>query len=161
MLDLTSYRELVASKRTRFVPRGLTEIAPLHPALKPLQAHAVEFALRAGCSGVFYDTGLGKSLCELEFGRHIADVTCKPVLLLTPLAVGAQMEAEAKRFGIQAAHVRGEKSSQPIWITNYEQLDKYDAADFGGVVCDESSILKNFSGSMSRELRRKFSATPF
>jgi hypothetical protein len=41
-------------------------------------------------------------------------------------------------------------------------MDKYDAAQFGGVILRRKlSILKNFSGSMSRELRRKFSATPF
>jgi hypothetical protein len=161
MLDLASYRELVAQKRTRFVPRGLQSIPSLHPALTQLQSHAVTFALQSGCAGIFYDTGLGKSFCELEFARHIGNVTGKPVLLLTPLAVGAQMQREAERFGIPAAHVRGEKSDKPIWITNYEQLDKYDADLFGGVVCDESGILKNFTGSMSRELRRKFSATPF
>jgi hypothetical protein len=32
-------------------------------------------------------------------------------------------------------------------VTNYEQLGKFDPAAFGGVVCDESSILKSFDGA--------------
>jgi hypothetical protein len=33
-----------------------------------------------------------------------------------------------------------------ITITNYEQLEKFNPADFAGVVCDESSVLKSFDG---------------
>lgn len=162
MSDLALYRELVAAKRARFNPRGITNIPPLHAALKPLQAHAVDFALRNGCAGIFYDTGLGKTLVELEWGRIIAHETGKPVLLLTPLAVAQQHEAEARKFGFFAKAVREPSEiTAPIVITNYERLDHFDVSMFGGIICDESSILKNFSGAVSRELRRKFSATPF
>jgi hypothetical protein len=161
MLDLTSYRELVATKRARFVPRGLADIPPLHPALTQLQSHAVTFALQSGCAGIFYDTGLGKTLVELVWGLAIAAHTGKPVLLFTPLAVAAQHAREAERFNLFGKVSRDGEAICPLTITNYENMGKYDPDKFGGVVCDESSILKNFSGSMSRELRRKFAATPF
>jgi hypothetical protein len=161
MLDLASYRELVAQKRIRFTPRGLQHVPPLHPALTQLQGHGLTFALQSGCAGIFYDTGLGKTLVELDWGRIIAEATGKPVLLLTPLAVAAQHQREAERFGLSAQISRDGGAIYPLTISNYEQMDKFDADKFGGVVLDESSILKNFTGSMSRELRRKFSSTPF
>jgi hypothetical protein len=34
-----------------------------------------------------------------------------------------------------------------LTITNYERLEKFDRADFGGVVCDESSAIKSFDGT--------------
>lgn len=158
---LQSYRETVAAKRIRFSPRGLSESPPLHDALKPLQRHAVEFALRAGCAGIFYDTGLGKTLIELVWAHAIAAMTGKPVLILTPLAVAAQHAAEAERFGLFGKVERDGTATYPVTITNYERLDRFDLSRFGGIVADESSILKNFSGAMSRDLRRKAEAFPF
>jgi hypothetical protein len=37
-------------------------------------------------------------------------------------------------------------------VTNYERLHHFNAADFAGVVCDESSILKNFDGQTKAEV---------
>ena len=33
-----------------------------------------------------------------------------------------------------------------VTVTNYEQLEKFDPGQFGGVVCDESSCIKAFTG---------------
>jgi len=161
--DLSSYRETVAAKRLRFKPRGLSDTSSiaLPDYLKPLQRHAVEFALRAGCAGIFYDTGLGKTLIELTWAHAVSAHVGKPTLILTPLAVAAQHAAEAERFGLFGHIDRDGKATYPVTITNYERLDRFDVSQFGAIVLDESSILKNFSGATSRELRRKFSATPF
>jgi hypothetical protein len=39
-----------------------------------------------------------------------------------------------------------------ITVTNYQQLHKFDWKEFGGVVCDESSILKNFDGAIKAQI---------
>jgi hypothetical protein len=48
-----------------------------------------------------------------------------------------------------------------INVTNYEMLDHFDASVFGGVVLDESSILKNYTGKMRTEIIEKFHYTPY
>ena len=92
MSDLASYRDLIARKAVAFQPRGLESVPALSPHLKPHQAHCVDFALRAGSAALFLDTGLGKTLCALDWGRVIVEHTGKPVLMLAPLAVAAQHE---------------------------------------------------------------------
>ena len=69
------------------------------------------------------------------------------MLLLTPLAVGFQIVAEAEKFGHDAAISRDGHARAPITVTNYEQLGKFEPAMFAGIVCDESSILKSFDGA--------------
>lgn len=165
---MDDYRALVAGKRARFAPRGLDpQRFNLRAALKPHQAHAVRFGLAAGTAGIFYDTGLGKSFIALEWGDQIAAYSGKPVLMLAPLAVAPQHEAEAERFGIDAAAVREpwQAKKARVVITNYERLDRFAGAiaegAFGGVILDESSILKSFTGATTRALIAAFAATPF
>jgi hypothetical protein len=119
--------------------------------------------LRAGCAALFLDTGLGKTLCALEWGRVVVEHTGLPVLMLAPLAVAAQHEREAVKFGIDAKAIRdpSQIDGARIYITNYDRLDKFDADEFGGVVLDESSILKSFHGATTRALIAAFRNTPF
>jgi hypothetical protein len=56
------------------------------------------------------------------------------------------MEAEAAKFGIEAAVSRDGTAAAPIVVTNYERLHYFSRDDFGGVVCDESSAIKSFDG---------------
>ena len=85
---------------------------------------------------------------SLEWGRVVMERIGKPVLMLAPLAVGPQHEREARRFGIDARYVRtgDEIDGTRIYITNYERLDNFVVSKFGGIILDESSILKSFSG---------------
>lgn len=106
----------------------------------------VEWALREGRSGIFADCGLGKTPMELAWAENVHRETGKPVLLLTPLAVGFQIVQEAEKFGHDAALSRDGRVAAAVTVTNYEQLGKFDPADFGGVVCDESSAIKAFDG---------------
>lgn len=161
--NLSAYHDLIARKKVEFQPRGLKRWGALNPNLKPHQEHCVDFALRTGCAAHFLDTGLGKSFAALEWGRHIVEHTNKPVLMLAPLAVGPQHEREAERWGIDAKYRR---ESEPgdgarIVITNYERLDKFDADAFGGIILDESSILKSYTGATTRKLISTFERTPF
>ena len=48
-----------------------------------------------------------------------------------------------------------------ITITNYEQLHKFNAADFAGCVCDESSILKSFNGTRRGEITAFMRKMPY
>lgn len=160
---IADYQSLLARKAVSFQPTGLKKIPALHSDMFPHQTACTEFALRTGCAGLFLATGLGKSLCSLEYGRVVMETTNKPVLMLAPLAVAKQHEREAEKFSIDAKSIRepSEIKGARVYITNYERLDHFDADAFGGVILDESSILKGFNGRTSRALISSFSGMPF
>jgi len=161
--SLADYHALIARKRVSFNARGLDHWRPLPDDLFDHQKHGVEFALRAGCCGLFYDTGLGKTRMALTWGERIVEATNKPLLMLAPLAVGAQHAAEASAIGIEAKQIRfgSEVRGPQIYIANYERLDRIDPEKFGGVILDESSILKSFTGATTRALTTAFAMTPY
>ena len=107
----------------------------------------LEWAIRKGRAAIFADCGLGKTPMQLVWAENIIRHTNQPVLIITPLAVGAQTVREAEKFGIQAAISRDGTPHPNITITNYERLHYFRPEDFIGVVCDESSAIKNFEGS--------------
>ena len=145
-MGIQEYRDFIKSRgnvssRHGMDPKGTNEQAKLH------QKKSIEYALDLGKAALFLDTGLGKSLCELDFARQVADETKKPVLILTPLAVAGQMVREGQKFNIDARQIREQSEvGQGIMVANYERLPKLDPECFGGVVLDESSILKSFAG---------------
>jgi hypothetical protein len=112
------------------------------------QKSLVQWATVKGRSAIFADCGLGKTPMQLVWAENIVRKTNKPVLILTPLAVGAQTVREAEKFGIDASQSRDGKIKSKITVTNYQRLHYFDWQKFGGVVCDESSILKNFDGAI-------------
>lgn len=114
--------------------------------LYPFQASLVEWALRKGRGAIFADCGLGKTPMQLVWAENVRRHTGKPVLIVTPLAVGLQTVGEAAKFGIEAAISRTGQVAAGITVTNYERLEKFEPSDFGGVVCDESSAIKSFDG---------------
>lgn len=156
------YADLIREKTVTFAGSGIASEVELHPTLFDHQAHTVRFALRKGRAAAFLDTGLGKTACALEWGRVIFERENRPVLMLAPLAVGAQHVREAQRLGIDAVQCReGSSGSARIDVANYERLDKFDPNEYAGVILDESSILKSFTGSTSRALRQSFERTPY
>jgi hypothetical protein len=134
------------------------------------QKALIDWSVYKGRAALFADCGMGKSLMQLTFGQNVVERTNKPVLLLTPLAVGAQMVNEAAKFGIDATRSSdGSFTGNRIVVANYERLHHFDASQFAGLVCDESSILKNCDGktkAMVTDFARKMafrllcSATP-
>lgn len=155
------YLQFLAGKAPKALPAGIEPSAmPAH--LFDYQAAATAFCVRQGRAALFLDTGLGKTVCELEFARQTAAASNGWSLILTPLAVARQIEAEAIRFGYTAKVIREQSEAGPgISICNYDRLSDLDPAAYGAVVLDESSILKNFTGRTTRALIETFAATPF
>ena len=127
------------------------------------QRTLIAWALLKGKAAIFADCGLGKTPMQLVWAENVVRKTNGKVLILTPLAVGAQTLREAEKFGIDC--VRSRDGHVPtgarIVVTNYEQLHRFEAEDFAGVVCDESSILKHFSGATQMQVTRFMSKRPY
>lgn len=141
-----SYAEFLASKAQPGQRHGF-EPTYLPDALFPFQRDLVTWAVRQGRGAIFADCGLGKTLMQLAWAQNVIARTNRPVLVLTPLAVAAQTVAEGARFGIECARSSGDLApGARVVVTNYQRLHRFSAANFSGVVCDESSILKNFDG---------------
>jgi hypothetical protein len=156
-----SYIDFLARKAPRALSDGI-EPGAMPGHLFDYQAACVEFCLRQGRSGLFLDTGLGKTRCEMEFSQQALEATNGRALILTPLAVARQIEREAHACGYDARVVRdGSEVRSGISICNYDRMDKLDLSSFGAVVLDESSILKSFGGKTSRALIDAFSLTRF
>lgn len=134
----------------------------LNPNLFDFQKDIVTWALRKGKAALFEDTGLGKTIQQLAW----ADAVCKhengKVLILAPLAVSKQTAQEAKKFGINCNLCEcNEDVKDGINITNYEKLHKFDTSQFIGIVLDESSIIKSYSGKTTGELIDRFRFTKY
>lgn len=161
MFDYEEYRRFIASKGGSIQLDGFSP-SDFGDRLFEHQKRATEFACEKGRSALFLDTGLGKSRCEAVFAGETVRMTNKPALILTPLAVARQMQRECEAAGVEARVIR---ENEEIWsgvnIANYERLPKLDVLRFGGVVLDESSILKGFTGSTKRALVEAFKDTPY
>lgn len=111
------------------------------------QAAVTTWGIEKGRAALFEDCGLGKTIQQLVWSQNVIEHTNKPVLILTPLAVSFQTVAEAEKFGMEAVRSRGgPPTGARIVVTNYEILSHFSPADWGGVVADESGILKSFEG---------------
>lgn len=152
-----SYESFIAAKSAT---RSFDGIDPteLHASLFPHQRDLVRWSLRKGRSAIFADTGLGKTLMELEWARHVAKRG--RVLILTPLAVAQQMVREARRWELPGEYSRDD-AGRAVTITNYEMLDRFDPAEFAGIVLDESSILKAYDGKTRNAIVTSFRDTPY
>lgn len=141
---------------------GLEQIPKLNENLFDFQHDIVSWACRRGRAAIFAGTGLGKTLIQLSWANALYEATGERTIIFTPLAVAAQTEKEAKRFGIDAARVaKQDDSNKPIVITNYHKLDHFDLSKFGGVILDESSILKNESGHYRNRLIKECQQVPY
>lgn len=116
------------------------------------QQSMVDYAVGKGRVALFEDCGLGKTVQFLTWAQNVVERTNRPVLVLTPLAVAGQTTREALKFGIEASRSSNGSLPSKIVVTNYERLANFNPADFAGVVCDESSILKSFDGMRKAEI---------
>lgn len=160
---MDEYTAFLAGKRRSFIASGINvDAADLNPMLFDFQRDIVRWALAKGRACLFLSTGLGKTFQELEWGRQVVKHTGGKVLILAPLAVAAQTVREGAKFGIPVTLCRENTDIRPgINITNYELIDKFDAAQFVGVVLDESSILKSFTSKTRNQIIEKFKNTKF
>lgn len=153
-----SYSEFIDSKKITSVPTGITESVDINPMLFEFQKDITRWTLKRGRACIFADCGLGKTPMQLEWARHVPG----KVLILAPLAVSQQTIRESKKFGIGGVTYSGNgEISSRITITNYERLERFDPSDFTGVVLDESSILKSYTGKYRNMLIDRFQTVPF
>jgi DNA modification methylase len=168
---MNDYAEFLAGKRPQVAPAGF-EVGrkAIKRALYPFQRDIVRWALRLGRAAVFADVGLGKTAVQVEWARLVRNRSGRPVLILTALAVAPQTIRFAKDvldIDVIAADDDGtvlhhaiENTEPGIFITNYERVHLFDFGQFGGVVLDESSILKHYTKTFF-ELVELCKATPF
>lgn len=129
------------------------------------QEYITRWALKRGRAALFEDCGLGKSGQQVIWADEVVKKTGQPVLILCPLAVAKQTVREAEHFGIAVAHVKegAQVNGSGIYITNYDRVDHFEAIipKLAGIVLDESSILKSFTGKTRRTLTQLFANTPY
>lgn len=149
----TDYKAFVANKSQWKHESGFAPIK-VPDFLFDFQKYLFEYACTKGRSAVFADCGMGKTAIELAFGHEVVQRENKPVLLLTPIAVGQQIISEADKFGIEAKRSRNGEfdGSACIWVTNYEQLSKFDPTKFAGVIADESSRIKDAKSATKHDV---------
>lgn len=167
------YGDFLTSKTFRFEPSGfdLTE-RELNPKLKPHQRAIVRWALRRGRAACFADTGLGKTVMQLEWAWNIFQRTGNRVLILTPLCVVEEFVKDADLLGYHVHTDREFKKDgrSGVYVTNYEMLPHYlegiRDGYFDGICVDESSILKHYDSKTRnliintfRDITYKFSAS--
>lgn len=137
----------------------------LNNMLFPFQKYCVRRALKAGRFAMFEDCGLGKTIQQLEWADKVQKHIDKPVLILAPLGVIGQTIKEGAKFGYEVIElgvtVFDQDLKAGIYITNYDNMENIDAYLFGGIVLDESSILKNFAGKTKQLLIDSFKDTPY
>jgi DNA modification methylase len=152
-----AYHEFLSSKLPRPVSAG-TDVAEIHPALFPFQQDIVRWATRRGRAAVWADTGLGKTLMQLEWARHSGS----RALIVAPLAVAEQTIEEAQRkLGLTVRFCSDPPSEDGLWITNYQKLHRFVGRhSFDAIVLDESSILASLDGATRTLLIREFSSIP-
>jgi hypothetical protein len=139
-----SYRKFIESKSQVDTGDGFSPVWDA-PFLFDFQRALTTWALERGRAAIFADCGMGKTAMQLTWAENVVRKTNRPVLILTPLAVSGQTVAEAAKFDIEARRSNGDVT-RGIHVANYERLHHFSPDDFAGVVCDESSILKNFDG---------------
>jgi superfamily II DNA or RNA helicase len=164
-----TYEDFLQQKRHSIGDYGITPVF-MPDDMFDFQKHVSEYAIKKGRCAVFLDTGLGKTIIQLTIAKNYIIATNKPVLILTPLAVAFQFIKEAEKFGIEdIEYSKDGHYSRKIIVTNYERLHYFDSTDFDCVLCDESSILKNFDGAIKSQItsflrkvqyRYLFTATP-
>jgi hypothetical protein len=158
----TDYNLFLAGKRNLAQSVGF-EPAELHPRHFGFQRDATCWAVRQGRAALFEDTGLGKTGQQIEWARQVTQHTSSPVLLTAPLAVAHQTIAEGRELDVSIAYVRSqsEVGRSGVYITNYDRIGAFDGDAWAGVVLDESSILKSYTGKTKQALLSMFARTPY
>lgn len=152
------YFEFLKNKMPNEIDRADLNVDDIHQALFPFQQDCVKYLLELGRGAAFLSTGLGKTIIQCEWARHIPG----EVLIIAPLAVAHQTCAEAKKhLGMDIRYSKDGEVKGRVTITNYERVENFDCERFTGVVLDESSILKGVTSRTRDMLIARFLSTPY
>jgi len=161
---MSVYGEFLRNKQRQLKPMGFEASGDLCESLHEWQADVVRWALKRGRAALFEECGLGKTLQQLEWARCVHEHTELPVVVHCPVGVRQQTKREASKFAIRCpvevvdrpAHI-----VDGINLVNYEKLHHFEEQRWGGVVLDESSILKSFTGKIKRSLIDRYADAPY
>jgi hypothetical protein len=152
-----SYADFLAAKQRRHGEHGRPcEPSDVNPWLKDWQREIVAWAVRKGRAALWEDTGLGKTVQQIEWARLSGD----RALIVAPLAVCQQTIREGAKIGLDLRYLREDDGRPGLIVTNYEMADRFDPAALDAVVLDEASILKQSDGKTRTKLIRHFAVTP-
>ena len=160
---MMEYNEFINGK-TKIIGDSGFAVRPdsISPVLFEWQRDIVQIALKKGRYSLFLDCGLGKTLQQLEWAKHVHQKTNKPVMIFAPLAVAAQTKLEGEKIGVYVNVCRENSDvKNGVNITNYDRMDKFQHDAFIGVVLDESSILKSLQGKTRMALTEAYRHTPY
>jgi len=147
---------LKRKKQIDFERRSL--VGDVHESLFPFQRDCVEMLMKVGRGAAFLDTGLGKTIIQCEWARHVPG----EVLFVAPLAVAHQTIEEAKsKLGMHIDYSKDGTVKGQFTITNYERVENFDCERFDGVVLDESSILKGQNSKTKAMLCSRFAGATY
>lgn len=154
------YLEFLEKKTQRGADHGFDPVW-LPDILFDFQRELVTWSIRKGRAALFEDCGMGKTLQLLVWSQNMVQKNNRPVLILTPLAVSLQTVREAEKFGIEVKRSSDGTIKSDITVTNYERLHLFNPEQFCAVVCDESSILKNFDGAYKSQITEFMRKIPY
>ena len=154
-----NYKDFINNKNFILENNGFdVDKSELNPSMFDFQKDIVRWALKKGRSAIFADCGMGKTLMQLEWSKKVGG----KILIVAPLSVTTQTQREGEKFGYKVTICESQEDVQDgINITNYEKLDKFECNIFNGVVLDESSILKSFTGKIRTQIIDYFQKTPY
>lgn len=161
---MTDYQTFLTDKNPTVTATGFdVPLTDINPMFFPFQRAIIQWALQLGKAALFEECGLGKGGQSLEWAKHVAAHTSGKVLILVPLAVAHQLVNEGEKFSVPVTYCasQDETGDANIIVTNYEKLKNFDPTQFAGVVLDESSILKNYTGKTKQKLIDAFRDTPY
>lgn len=150
------YQSFLQSKQRNVDAVGF-DAQDISNVLYPFQQSLVRWAVRRGRAAIFADCGLGKTLMQLEWARHMG----KRVLIVAPLCVAEQTIAEAQKLDMTVQKIAHPVDGDGVFITNYEKLKHFVDAEYDAIVLDESSILKSLDGKTRTLLLSEFTHIPY
>jgi hypothetical protein len=135
------------------------------------QAGISGLAIRKQKFAIFMRCGYGKTICLLEYAKHVLGIlpANKAVLIVSPLMVVKQTMAECRRFyGDSLSIVQVRAAGLPAWtaegpdndrgrlaITNYEAMrDEVEQGRIGALILDESGMLSSMYGEYGKQCIR-------
>lgn len=159
---MSDYAAFLAAKSRRVHETGPTiDPEAIHPMLHDWQGELVIWAAKTGRAAIWADTGLGKTVMQVEWLRHVTGDGYG--IIVAPLAVCHQTVREAARLDVEAKYVRtpADMAGPGIYVTNYEMVRNFDPSEFRGIVLDEASILKQSDGKTRTGLIEWASSVPY